>query len=99
MMYTFTGPQNDLLDLIFVKYFNVISKKMARNGRKTAICQLQILAISLYNLRNIQKALLTISKFIRVYYWFTLLHFAMDDPLPPLFELSYCDITFKNKKT
>jgi hypothetical protein len=30
-------PQNDRLNLSFVKYIKVVVKKMARNGRKTAI--------------------------------------------------------------
>ena len=35
-------PQNDHLNLSFVKNINTIVKKMAKNGRKTAIYQLQI---------------------------------------------------------
>ena len=31
---TCSAPQNDRLNLIFVKYFSVNSRKLARNGRK-----------------------------------------------------------------
>ena len=34
---TLSVPQNDRLNLSFVKYIKVVVKKMARNGRKTAI--------------------------------------------------------------
>ena len=34
---TCSAPQNDRLNLSFVKDMNVVGKKMARNGRKTAI--------------------------------------------------------------
>ena len=34
---TRSAPQNDRLNLSFVKYTKVAVKKMARNGRKTAI--------------------------------------------------------------
>ena len=45
---TCLAPQNDRLDLSFVKDTYVVVEKMARNGRKTAIYQSQILSISLY---------------------------------------------------
>ena len=41
------APQNDRLNLSIVKYFYLVGKKMAKNGLKTAISQLQILEISL----------------------------------------------------
>ena len=34
---TCSSPQNDRLNLSFVKDINVVGNKMARNGRKTAI--------------------------------------------------------------
>ena len=42
------APLNDRLNLSFVKDAYAIGKKMTRNGRKTAICHLQILGNSLY---------------------------------------------------
>ena len=36
-MQTHSAPQNDHVNLSFVKDSNVDGKKMARNGRKTAI--------------------------------------------------------------
>ena len=42
------APQNDRLNLSFVKYIYANGGKLARNGRKTAICQSQILVNSLY---------------------------------------------------
>ena len=44
---THLGPQNDRLNLSFVKYIYVLGKNFARNGRKMVICQSQILVISL----------------------------------------------------
>ena len=41
------APQNDRLNLNFVKYFHIVGIKMARNGRKMAIYQMQILMINL----------------------------------------------------
>ena len=32
-------PQNDRLNFSFVKDIHAVGEKMARNGRKTAICQ------------------------------------------------------------
>ena len=45
---TRSAPQNERLNLSFVKDTYVDCGKLARNGRKTAICQSQILVISLY---------------------------------------------------
>ena len=42
------APQNDRLNLSFVKYIYANGGKLARNGRTTAICQSQILVNSLY---------------------------------------------------
>ena len=39
---TCSRPQNDRLNFSFVKDIHVVGEKMARNGRKTAIYQLQI---------------------------------------------------------
>ena len=47
-IWTCSAPQNDRLNLSFVKDIHVGAKTMARNGRITAIYQLQILSISLY---------------------------------------------------
>ena len=44
---TFSAPQNDRLNLRFVKEIYEDGEKLARNGRKTAICQSQIFVISL----------------------------------------------------
>ena len=43
----YTAPQNDCQNLNFVKDIYVGGRKLARNGRKTAICPTQILVISL----------------------------------------------------
>ena len=45
---TRSAPQNGCLNLSFVKYIYVIGKKLTKNGCKMAICQSQILMISLY---------------------------------------------------
>ena len=45
---TCSAPQNDHLNLSFVKYIHVVAKKMTWNGGKMGICQSQILVISLY---------------------------------------------------
>ena len=45
---THLAPQNDRLNLSFVKDIYADGGKLARNGRKTAICQSQILVNSLY---------------------------------------------------
>ncbi len=42
---TSLGPQNDRLNLIFVKDFLIVGTKMVRNGCKMAIYQMQILMI------------------------------------------------------
>ena len=47
MIQTCSAPQNDRLNLSFVKDFYKVSTKMARNGCKMAIYQLQILMINL----------------------------------------------------
>ena len=47
---THSAPQNDRLNLSFVK---VDGGKLARNGRKTAICQSQILVQSLGQTQSI----------------------------------------------
>ena len=47
MIQTCSAPQNDYLNLSFVKYFHIIGTKMARYGRKLAIYQMQILMINL----------------------------------------------------
>ena len=44
---TYSAPQNDRLNLIFVKDFHIVGTKMARNGRKKAISQMQALMINL----------------------------------------------------
>jgi hypothetical protein len=36
---TYSVPQNDHLNLSFVKYIKVAGKKKARNGHKTDFCQ------------------------------------------------------------
>ena len=46
-IYTCLAPQNDGLNLSFVKDNYVDGGKLARNGRKTAFCQSQILVNSL----------------------------------------------------
>ena len=43
---TCSAPQNDRLNLSFVKNIYVVGKKLARNGRKTAMSS-SILGISL----------------------------------------------------
>ena len=45
---THSAPENDRLNLSFVKDVYVVGKKLARSVRKTAICQSQNLVISLY---------------------------------------------------
>ena len=47
MIQTSLGPQNVRLNLSFVKDFLTVGTKMARNGRKMAIYQMQILMINL----------------------------------------------------
>ena len=49
-MYLFqvSTPQNDRLNLSFVKDIYEGAKKTARNGPEVDLCQLQILGISLY---------------------------------------------------
>ena len=44
---THSAHQNDRLNLSFVRDKHRVGKKMARNGRKMAIYQLQILMINL----------------------------------------------------
>ena len=44
---TRSAPQNDRLNLSFVKDFLKVGTKMARNGRKMAMYQMQILMINL----------------------------------------------------
>ena len=51
---TLSAHQNDRLYLSFVKDIYAVGKTLARNGRKMAICQLQILMISLY-IMKVQK--------------------------------------------
>ena len=48
MIQTSLGPQNVRLNLSFVKDFLIVGTKMARNGRKMAIYQMQILMINLW---------------------------------------------------
>ena len=45
MIQTSLGPQNVRLNLSFVKDFLIVGTKMARNGRKLAIYQMQSLMI------------------------------------------------------
>ena len=47
MIQTRSAPQNDCLNLSFVKEFHVICTKMARIGLKMVIYQMQILMINL----------------------------------------------------
>ena len=47
MIQTCSTPQNDHLNLSFVKYFHIVCTKMTRNCRKMAIYQVQILMINL----------------------------------------------------
>ena len=47
MIQTYLAPQNDRLNLSFVKDFLIVGTKMARNGRKMDISQIQILMINL----------------------------------------------------
>ena len=47
MIQTCSAPQNDRLNLRFVKDFHIVGTKMARNGPKMAIYQMQILMINL----------------------------------------------------
>ena len=47
-IYTSLAPQNDCLNLSFVKDTHVVVEKITRSGLKTAIYQLQILGIRLY---------------------------------------------------
>ena len=47
MIQTCSAPQNDHLNLSFVKYFFIVGTKMARNDRKMAIYKVQILIINL----------------------------------------------------
>ena len=47
MNQTCSAPQNDRLNLRFVKDFHIVGTKMARNGPKMAIYQTQILMINL----------------------------------------------------
>ena len=49
---TRSAPQNDRQNLNFVKDIYVEGRKLARNGRKTATCQSQILVISLQIITN-----------------------------------------------
>ena len=50
---TCLAPQNDSLNLSFVKNINVVGETMARNGYLMAIYESQILVISLYVSFNI----------------------------------------------
>ena len=45
---TRSAPQNDRLNLSFVKDTYVVGKKMTRNGRKSAICNSPFLCIRVY---------------------------------------------------
>ena len=47
MIQTCSAPQNDRLNLRFVKDFHIVGTKMARNGPNIAIYQMQILMINL----------------------------------------------------
>ena len=47
MIQTYSAPQNDCLNLRFVKDFLIVGTKMARNGHKMDISQIQILMINL----------------------------------------------------
>jgi hypothetical protein len=47
MIQTYSAPQSDRLNLHFVKDFHLVDTKMARNGCKMAIYQIQILMINL----------------------------------------------------
>ena len=49
---THSALQNDRLILSFVKDMNVVGKKMARNGRKTAIYQSHIMVNSLQRAKD-----------------------------------------------
>ena len=51
---TRSAHQNDHLNLSLVKHIFVVGKKLARNGHKMAICQSQILVVSLY-IMKVQK--------------------------------------------
>ena len=46
-IWTHSVPQNDRLNLSFVKDFHIVGTKMARYGCKMAIYQMQILMINL----------------------------------------------------
>ena len=48
MIQTWSVPQNDCLNLSFVKDFCIVGTKMARNGGKMAIYQMPILMINLW---------------------------------------------------
>jgi hypothetical protein len=62
---TCLAPQNDLLNLSFVKEIDVVGKKMARNGRKTAIyLESKILDISLYDLKLSFLSLLPVNLYL-----------------------------------
>ena len=47
MIQTCSAPQNDRLNLSFMKHFHIVGTKMARNGCKMAIYQMQILMINI----------------------------------------------------
>ena len=47
MIQTCSAPQNDSLNLRFVKYVHIVGKQMAKNCSKMVIYQMQILVISL----------------------------------------------------
>ena len=48
MIQTCSAPQKDCPNLRFVKDFHIVGTKMARNGPKMAIYQMQILMINLW---------------------------------------------------
>ena len=43
-VYTPQAPQNDLLNLSFVKDKHIVGEKMARNGCKTATCKVSFIS-------------------------------------------------------
>jgi hypothetical protein len=61
---TCSAPQNDFLNLGFVKAIHMVEKKMTRNGRKTANYHSQILGITLYSQIH-ENATLTSNKEIK----------------------------------
>ena len=55
MIQTCSAPQNDRLNLSFVKDFHIVGTKMARNGHKMAIYESKNFSFFSYKIENKRK--------------------------------------------